>query len=308
MRTRCKAALLLAAILASPLASAHPEGAPPPQSPDDLARQFLEVFESVYRGVYAVAGEAQWKAVTDVTPEHDGQRIAAGKALAAVQGDPLVIQRARSLQAAGLDPLLARELSRVLLNAAESPGTIPAVVAERVEAESKQSSILDSFQFCLERKGDTCVTPITANGIDDRLGSSRDLAERLKVWKASKEIGAPLKPGLRTLRDLRNQVAREMGYASYFDLEVADYGMTTSEMMAMLDGWLQDTRPLLEQLHCYAKYALAERYGQPVPARIPADWIDNRWAQSWDGIVPGIDLDPLFRGKTPEWIVKQAEA
>jgi peptidyl-dipeptidase A len=262
----------------------------------------------MYRGVYAVAAEAQWKATTDVTPEHDGQRVAAGKALAAVQGDPLVIQRARSLSAAGLDPALARQLSRVLLNAAESPGTIPAVVAERVEAESRQSSILDSFQFCLERTGDRCEKPITANGIDDLLGSSRNLSERLAVWKASKETGPPLKPGLLTLRDLRNQVARETGHASYFDLQVADYGMTTAEMMSMLERWIADTRPLFEQLHCHAKHVLAERYGQPVPTRIPAHWIDNRWAQAWDGIVPGVDLDPLFRGKTREWIVQQAES
>src|SRR6185295_8001921 len=218
--------------------------APQPASPDDLARRFLEVYESMYRGVATVANEAQWKAATDVTPEHDGARVAAGKALAAVQGDPLVIQRVRSLAAAGLDPVLARELDRVLLNAAETPGTIPAVVAERVEAESRQSSILDSFQFCLERKGDRCVRPVTANGIDDLLSTSRSLPERLAVWKASKESGAPLKPGLRTLRDLRNQVAREMGYPSYFDLEVADYGMTSTEMMAMLDRWIAETRPL----------------------------------------------------------------
>src|SRR5262249_55324770 len=158
-----------------------------------------------------------------------------------------------------------RELWRILLDAAESPGTIPDIVAARVEAESKQSSTLDSFQFCVERKDGRCVKPITANGIDDVLSSSRDLDERLAIWKASKESGPALKPGLIALRDLRNQVAKEMGYASYFDLQVADYGMTVPEMMAMLDGWIRDTRPLYEQLHCYAKYRLAERYKRPVP-------------------------------------------
>ena len=54
--------------------------------------------------------------------------------------------------------------------------------------------------------------PTTANEIDDILRKSRDLAERLRVWTASKEIGRPLKPGLVELVKLRNQVAREMGY------------------------------------------------------------------------------------------------
>lgn len=293
-------------LLVFALASCAP---PPAPDPSVRAEEFLTLFTSVYRGVYAVAANAQWDASTDVTPEHDGARIAAGKAMAAVQGDPDAIRTARELLAdrAGLTPLVARQLDRVLLNAAESPGTIPEIVAARVEAESRQSSTLDSFEFCLERKGDVCVKPITANGIDDVLDSSRNLDERLRVWKASKETGPALKPGLVELRRLRNEVAREMGHASFFDLQVADYDMTTDEMMEMLSGWVRDTAPLYRQLHCYAKHVLAERYGQPVPKRIPAHWIDNRWAQNWDGIVGGVDLNPHFSGKSPEWIVEQAE-
>jgi peptidyl-dipeptidase A len=297
----------LALALALPLAACTPPP-PPPAAGEDPAR-FLEIFASIYRGVYTVAANAQWLASTDVTPEHDGARVAAGKALAAVQGDRAVIEAARGfLQAREtLDPLVVRQLERVLLNAAESPGTIPEVVAARVEAEGRQSSTLDSFAFCLERKGDRCIRPATANDLDDILGSSRNLGERLRAWNASKETGPALREGLLELQRLRNEVAREMGHASFFDLQVADYGMTSDEMMAMLRSWVAETRPLYEQLHCYAKHLLAERYGEAVPERIPAHWIDNRWAQNWDGIVAGVDLDPFFRDRTPEWIVEQAE-
>lgn len=298
---------IVALAFALPLAACAPPSPPRPVGED--ASRFLETYTSIYRGVYAVAANAQWAASTDVTPEHDGARVAAGKALAAVQGDRAVIEAARKfLEAkATLDPLVVRQLERVLLNAAESPGTIPEVVAARVEAEGRQSSALDSFAFCLERKGDRCVRPVTANELDDILGSSRDLDERLRAWNASKETGPALREGLEDLQRLRNEVAREMGYASFFDLQVADYGMTSDEMMTMLRSWVAETRPLYEQLHCYAKHLLAERYGQAVPERIPAHWIDNRWAQNWDGIVTGIDLDPYFRDRTPEWIVEQAE-
>ncbi len=298
---------ILALVLVIPLAHCAPSPAPRPIGED--ASRFLETYASIYRGVYTVASNAQWLASTDVTPEHDGARVAAGKALAAVQGNRAVIEAARRFLDAreSLEPLVVRQLERVLLNAAESPGTIPEVVAARVEAEGRQSSTLDSFAFCLERKDDRCVRPVTANEIDDILGRSRDLDERLRAWNASKETGPALREGLRELQRLRNEVAREMGYASYFDLQVADYGMTSDEMMKMLRTWVEETRPLYEQLHCYAKHLLAERYGQPVPERIPAHWIDNRWAQNWDGIVAGVDLDPYFRDRTPEWIVEQAE-
>lgn len=300
----CSAPLLALAACAPP-----PPGEAVPAARNEQAATFLERFTSIYRGVYTVAAGAQWNASTDVTPEHDGARVAAGKALAAVQGDRAVIETAREFLKAreSLEPLVTRQLDRVLLNAAESPGTIPDVVAARVEAEGRQSSTLDSFQFCLERKGERCVRPASANDIDDTLDRSRDLEERLRVWNASKETGPALKPGLEDLQRLRNDVAREMGYASFFDLQVADYGMSTQEMMSMLRTWVEETRPLYEQLHCYTKYVLAERYGQAVPQRIPAHWIDNRWSQNWDGVVSGVDLDPYFRDRSPQWIVEQAE-
>ncbi len=307
MSPRRPAALASVVLCAGLAAGGGPARA---DSPRKEAESFLELFQSLWKQVYRVASEASWKASTDVTAEHEGQRTAANQALAAVQGDPTVIEKARGLleRRDELDPLAVRLLERVLLNAAESPGTIPEIVAARVEAESRQSSALDSYEFCLERRGEGCARPTTPNEMDDLLKSSRDLAERLRVWEACKEIGPVLKPGLIRLRDLRNRVARAMGHASYFDLQVADYGMTTEEMMAMLEGWIREIRPLYEQLHCYAKHELAARYGQPPPRRIPAHWIGNRWAQNWDGIVEDVDLDPLFRGRSREWIVQQAEA
>ena len=109
------------------------------------------------------------------------------------------------------------------------------------------------------------------------------------------------------LRDLRNGVAGELNYPDYFALQVAAYGMTTDEMVKMNDQFMHDLRPLYLQLHTWAKYKLAEKYHQPVPNKIPAHWMNNRWAQNWTGLVESANLDPYFKGKTAEWIVKTAE-
>jgi len=286
-----------------------PTGAPAGESPAEV-RQFLEMYSSLYQAVRYEAQKSQWAASTDVTPEHVGGRIAGDKALAAFVGSPYVIRSAKRFLARPetLAPLDARQLRKILLYAAEAPGTAPEIVAKRVEAEARQSGILDSFPFCLERQGDRCVKPTTAGGIDEILGSSADLSERLRAWEASKEDGPVLKPGLVELRKLRNAVAREMGYRSFFDLQVADFDMSVDEMMAMLEGFIRDMDPLYRQVHCWTKHELAKKYNQPVPKLIPAHWIHNRWAQSWTGIVEGIDLDPYFRDKTPEWIARKGEA
>ena len=282
----------------------EPSPAPARKSPvQTRADQFLGLVNSSYQALYKVNSEAQWKAITDVTPPHDAAAEVAGKAYAAFNGNPAVISEARALldRRAELDPLTVRELNQVLFNAAEGPMTNPFLTGRRVEAETKQASLLNSFQFKLKGK------PVTANEIDDLLASSTDLAERKAIWEASKEIGPTLRLNLMALRDLRNGVAGELNYPDYFSLEVAAYGMKADEMLKMNEQFMNDLRPLYLQLHTWAKYKLAEKYHQPVPDKIPAHWLNNRWAQNWTGMVESANLDPYFKGKTAEWIVKTAE-
>jgi len=274
------------------------------------AEAFLATVTGLIAPVSTSTGIVDWAAATDVTPDHIGERSGANKAMAALIGSTSIIDKTKALLKSDkqLDDLTARQLRKLLLSAAEAPGTIPDVVARRVELEAKQSGILDGYTFCLQPKGNSCAKPISANDIDDILKKSRDLAERQRVWTVSKEIGRPLKPGLVELVKLRNQVAREMGYHSYFALKVADYGMTVDEMMKLLDDTLATTKPLYDGLHCWAKNQLATRYKRPAPRLIPAHWIGNRWAQSWPGLVEAASLDPFFKGASAESIVKSSES
>jgi peptidyl-dipeptidase A len=269
----------------------------------ERAERFLTLANEGYRALSTVNQEAQWLAVTDVSPEHDAAAEAAGKAYAAFNGNPALIKEAQDLltHREELKELTVRELKQLLLNAAEGPMTNPDLVRQRVEAETHQASILNSFEFKLNGK------PISANQIDVKLEKSTDLAERRAVWEASKESGPALKPNLLKLRDLRNRVAQEMKYPDYFGLEVSNYGMSTDEMLKMLDEWRATVRPLYLQLHTWTKYKLAEKYHQPVPKKIPAHWINNRWSQEWTGLVEAASLDKYFEGRNPEWVIKTAE-
>jgi len=269
----------------------------------ERADRFLMLANAAYQAVFRVNSEAQWNAVTDVTPEHDAAAEATGKAFAAFNGNAAIIKEARELltHEKELNEITVRQLKQLLLNAAEGPMTNPELVAKRVAAETKQASLMNGFEFKFNGQ------KITANEIDNKLEKSLDLAERKAVWEASKEIGPVLKPNLITLHDLRNGVAKEMKYPDYFSLQVAAYGMTTDEMLKMLDDWMATLRPLYLQLHTWAKYKLAEKFHQPVPKKIPAHWITNRWAQEWPGLVEAANIDKYFAGRTSEWIIKTAE-
>jgi peptidyl-dipeptidase A len=305
--------VVLGIVLSSGLLTAfnlHAKGNKKLTAQEREARAFLEVISGTLQPLQTVANQAAWAASTDVTAEHTASRTTADKAVAAVSGSKLVIEKTKALlaQKSELEPVTVRQLEKLLREAADSPATIPDVVAKRIEVEARQSSILDGYTFCLHSgAGGTCVHPTSANDIDDILRKSRNLKEREAVWTASKEIGRKLRPGLVELQGLRNKVAREMGYSSFFALQVADYGMSVDEMMALVDGMLTAIAPIYDGLHCFAKHTLAERYKQPVPRLIPAHWIGNRWAQSWPGLVENTSLDPFFKAKSREYIMRTAE-
>src|SRR5260370_23794059 len=186
----------------------------------ERADRFLKLAHAGYQALYRGNSEAQWLAVTDVAPEHDAAAEATGKAYAAFNGNPAIITEARDLltHEKELSELTARQLKQLLLNAAEGPMTNPNLVSKRIEAETKQASILNSFEFKLNGQ------KITANEIDNKLERSNDLAERKAVWEASKESGPALKPNLVTLRDLPNELAKQMQYPDYFSLEAPSNG------------------------------------------------------------------------------------
>jgi peptidyl-dipeptidase A len=288
--------VLCAALIATSIEAAAP-------TPQERADAFLKLVNAGYKALYTVESEAQWLASTDVTPAHDAGAETAGKARAAFMGSPAVIEEAKALlaQRSQLNELTWRQLEQVLLKAAEGPMTNPKLTADRIEAETKQASVLNSFEFKLHGK------PITVNEIDNLLKSSTDLQERKDVWLASKESGKALKDGLIRLRDLRNGVAQEMGYHDYFGLQVASYGMTTDEMVKLNDEFMRVLRPLYLQLHTWVKYKLAEKYHQPVPKRIPAHWINNRWSQEWSGIVEAANIDEYFKNRDAKFVIKSAE-
>src|SRR5207253_1065799 len=137
----------------------------------DRADRFLKLANAGFQALYRVNAEAQWRAVTDVTPEHDAGAEATGKAYAAFNGNPAIITEARDLltHEKELNELTVRQLKQLLLNAAEGPMTNPDLVVKRVSAETKQASILNGFEFKLNGQ------KITANDIDNKLEKSTDL-------------------------------------------------------------------------------------------------------------------------------------
>ena len=273
---------------------------------DDLDT-FLAEYDTLYRDLWQLAEGARWDANTDIGDVTSEARVTAEKAFAGKLGDAELILRAQEyLKSDGLTFVQRQQLNYVLLNAAKFPGTIPETTSKLIEAEAAQNERLYGFEFSVDLPGEEPRT-VSANEVTVGLGDSSDLAARQAWWEASKEIGPSLRDGLVDLRDLRNETAASMGHTSFFALEVSEYGMTPQEMIELMDEVLAGMMPLYRQLHCWVRHELAARWDVPVPRKLPAHWIGNKWSQAWPGVVEGIDLDALVADRSPEWLLTKAE-
>ncbi|MEM9555521.1 MAG: M2 family metallopeptidase [Acidobacteriota bacterium] len=305
--------LRVAACLALSLLVACAAPEPETASPDATevaaeAQAFLDGYTERFLELYVTLSEAEWAANTKIVEGDDTNRKAqeaANAAFAEFTGSAEVIETTRSLleQKDVLEPLVVKQLESVLYQAANNPQTVPELVTERIAAEALQNERLYGFDFQVGSES------ITTNAIDDVLVTSNDLDQRLEAWAASKEVGRELKTGLADLQRLRNETVQALGYDDYFAYQVSAYDMSVDEMMELNRSFVRDLWPLYRELHTWARYELAERYGEEVPSLLPAHWLPNRWGQDWAGLVEveGMDLNAVLAEKEPEWVVRQAE-
>lgn len=280
-----------------------------PEKRQKAAQAFIDEYSAQYKELAYASSEAQWAVNTKIVEGDSTNAVAARKAdeaLAAFTGSTENINQARAFlnEKQQLLPLQVKQLEKILYAAANNPQTVPDLVKARIKAETAQTEKLFGFDFKIDGK------PVSTSEIDDILKKENDLTRRLKAWEASKEVGKVLKDGLENLQRLRNETVQALGYADYFSYQVSDYGMTTAEMMELMQKLNRELRPLFRELHTYARYELAQRYGvKEVPDQIPAHWLPNRWGQDWNEMVAveGLNLDAALRQKTAEWLMQEGE-
>jgi peptidyl-dipeptidase A len=272
------------------------------------AQTFIDEYTGKYVSLFAESSEAEWALNTKIVEGDDTNRErteTANQAFAAFTGSVEVIESTRALleDRDALTPLQVNQLEAILYQAANNPQTVPELVKERIAAEAKQTETLFGFDF--ELAGES----VSTNRLDEILRDSLDLEYRLAAWDAAKAVGPGLKEGLVDLVALRNGTVQALGFEDYFSYQVSDYNMTTEEMIELNIQFVRELWPLYRQLHTWARYELAERYGADVPETLPAHWLPDRWGQEWAALVDveGIDLDGRLTEYNAQWLMEQAE-
>jgi len=296
-------------------AASAAEALPHPLTPEG-ARAFIAEVEKDLFDLSIISGRAQWVNATYINDDTDALAAYFGT-IATEKGVKYAKQAAQYARVPGLDYDTARKLNilrgALVLAAPSTPGA----AAELNEITTRLQSMYGKGRATLDGK------EITGDEAEERMGTLRDPRKLQEVWTSwHNNVGRPMRPLYTRMVEIANQGARELGYADTGAMWRSQYDMSPEEFSAMYDRLWAETKPLYDQLHCYTRTKLNQKYGnaiQPATGPIRADLLGNMWAQEWgniyDIVAPkgagdiGYDLTDLLVKKkvTPTEMVRIGE-
>jgi peptidyl-dipeptidase A len=153
---------------------------------------------------------------------------------------------------------------------------------ELSEISTRMQSNYGKGQGTLEGK------PINGSDIEAEMATNRDPAKLKEMWTSWHDnVGAPMRPDYTKLVAIANEGAKELGFPNVGAMWRSQYDMPADEFAGLTDRLWGDVKPLYDELHCYTRSKLNEKYGDAVQSKtgpIRADLLGNMWAQEWAGI------------------------
>jgi len=160
--------------------------------------------------------------------------------------------------------------------------TTPGAAAELNEIATRLNSAYG------KGKGTRRGEQINGNDIEAAMGTSRDPDELKEMWASWHDnVGRPMRQDYARMVAIANQGAKELGYPDVGAMWRSQYDMPADDFARLTDRLWNQVKPLYNELHCYTRAKLNERYGaavQPAAGPIRADLLGNMWAQEWGNI------------------------
>ncbi|WP_416464192.1 M2 family metallopeptidase [Sphingomonas sp. VDB2] len=314
MKIAISMAALAAALVVSPvLAQQSPAAAAPTAAEADA---FLAKAEKALFDQSIVSGRAAWINATYITDDTDAIASYFG-AIDTKQRVDYALEAAKYATAPGLSTETKRRLT-LLRTALTLPApTTPGAAEELNDLATKLQSAYG------KGKGTLKGQPINGSDIEEQMGINRNPDELREMWVSWHDnVGAPMRTDYAKLVDIANAGAKELGFADTGAMWRSKYDMPADDFAKLTDKIWAEVKPLYDDLHCYTRTKLNEKYGdavQPKTGPIRADLLGNMWAQEWgniyDVVAPqgagdlGFDTTDLLKAKgyDPVRMVKTGE-
>ncbi len=157
----------------------------------------------------------------------------------------------------------------------------PGAAAELAEITTRLDSTYSVGKF--EYQG----RQITLDEASALLATTRDPAEARALYEGWRTISPVMAPDYARMVAIANEGATELGFADTGAMWRAGYDMEPDAFAAETDRLWEQVKPFYENLHCYVRNRLNEKYGdavQPDHGPIRADLLGNMWSQQWGNI------------------------
>lgn len=284
MKTAASIVAIAAMALTSPALAKHHENdameeSAPPTAAD--AKQFVADTEQQLFDFSIDAARIYWINANFITDDTDALAAKVG-AEGTTMSVEAAIEAAKFNDVKGLDAVTRRKLDKLRGGIVLPAPTTEGASTELNEIATKLNSAYGKGKGTLNGK------EINGSDIEAEMGTNRNPDELAEMWESwHSNVGAPMKDDYARMVEIANAGAVELGFADVGAMWRSGYDMPADDFAKLTDKLWAQVKPLYDQLHCYTRDKLNEKYGdavQPETGPIRADLLGNMWAQEWGNI------------------------
>jgi len=238
------------------------------------AKQLVAEYERDFRPLEIETGRRWWDANVSGSDEAYRLKQEAENQLDQALADRDRFARLKRCDAAKLaDPLLARQIRILYLQA------VPKQVDHELlrQMVARANGIEKQFNVFRANVGGE---ELADSAVKKVLKQSRDSDERRAVWEASKRVGQVVEQDLRTLVAMRNQAARQLGFADYHAMQLELNEQNQAQVLSLFDQLDELTREPFRAAKREIDAKLAENCGIPVDELRPWHYHDPFFQES----------------------------
>jgi peptidyl-dipeptidase A len=264
------------------------------------AKAFLADYQTQFAERDTRANLAQWVAANSGKKEDFDAAAKAYLALRLFHSDPDAYRRVKRLTTMKdrLDPVEARALWVAEL-AFEGSQLPPEMLERTIGLSTQIESILNTYRAEIDGRR------VSNNDLLEMLRKETDGGRRETIWRAMKQVGGRLGPKLIELARLRNEAARRLGHANFWELKIRLQEQDREQLLAIFAELDRLTAEPFAEMKRRLDGELARRFKVEPGAIMPWHY-DNPFFQA---APPSdrVDLDEFYRNKKKEDIVALAE-
>jgi peptidyl-dipeptidase A len=279
--------LILALAIAAALAGcgSEPDAPPPAASKPAAGPSAEQLVEEVNTAIAKQTPEitaADWLASTYINAESARVSASANERwLTMLNG---FIEKAAKFDGQKLEPDTARALALLKISSANPAPRDPVKLAELTQLRTRLEGAYGAGKYCTDPADPKSCRDI--GQLSKVLATDRDYAAQLDAWQGWHSVAPPMRADYQRFAELVNEGAREIGFKDAGELWRSGYDMSPAEVVVEADRLWGQVQPLYEQLHCYTRGKLEQKYGAQgsVDGKLPAHLMGNLWQQDWGNL------------------------